>query len=92
MLSIEEPSAGASVAAPAAGTHSMPSLQRLTRPDGAELAYRSLAHVPTSEAPLAQALLVLHSTLSSGWQLKGLARLASQWATVVLPDRRGSGA
>ena len=37
-------------------------------------------------------VLMLHATLSSGWQLKQLARLVGQWATVILPDRRGSGA
>jgi O-succinylbenzoic acid--CoA ligase len=91
VLSITEPSSGTTVAAPAAGSHSMPSLRRLARPDGVELAYRSLARA-TPGATDPPVVLILHPTLSSGWQLKGLARLASQWAAVLLPDRRGSGA
>lgn len=95
LLSIVGLSSGDSAAPRAAASHALPSLLRLTRPDGVELAYRSLAPAPggrqtgAAEPP---AVLMLHSTLSSGWQLKGLARLASQWAAVILPDRRGSGA
>ena len=91
VLSLAEPSSGSTAMAPAAGSHSMPSLRRLTRPDGLDLAYRSLAPA-TPGAADPPVVLILHSTLSSGWQLKGLARVASQWAAVILLDRRGSGA
>jgi pimeloyl-ACP methyl ester carboxylesterase len=66
----------------------MPQLRYLDREDGFRLAYR-LIEGPPSDSPT---VLFLHSTMSSGLQLKGLARLVSRWATVVLPDRRGSGA
>jgi pimeloyl-ACP methyl ester carboxylesterase len=65
-----------------------PPLRYLDRADGFRLAYR-LIEGPAADSPV---VLLLHSTLSSGWQLKGLARAISKWATVVTPDRRGSGA
>jgi o-succinylbenzoate---CoA ligase len=76
----------APVLSPAA--QAMPPLRYLDRTDGFRLAYRLVAG-PSAESP---AVLILHSTLSSGWQLKGLARSIAEWAAVVLPDRRGSGA
>jgi O-succinylbenzoic acid--CoA ligase len=91
LLSISRISSGGSAEAPGPGAHSMPSLLRLNRPDGVELAYRRLSRSPDAASAETRAILMLHSTLSSGWQLKGLARLASQWAVVILPDRRGSG-
>jgi len=69
-------------------------LRRLARPDGFRLAYRFLDQ-PGSDPDQGGSrptVLLLHSTLSSGWQLKQLARLVAQWAAVLLPDRRGSGA
>jgi o-succinylbenzoate---CoA ligase len=69
-------------------TQGMPPLRYLDRTDGFRLAYRLVAG-PSAESP---AVLILHSTLSSGWQVKGLARSIAEWASVVLPDRRGSGA
>jgi O-succinylbenzoic acid--CoA ligase len=66
----------------------MPPIRYLDRPDGFRLAYR-IINGPAADSP---AVLLLHATLSSGWQLTGLARAISEWATVVVPDRRGSGA
>ena len=80
-----------SVAAGRQSPQAMPPLVRLARPDGFRMAYRMLGSAAEGAAAPAT-ILMLHSTLSSGWQLKGLARLASQWAAVILPDRRGSGA
>jgi O-succinylbenzoic acid--CoA ligase len=85
---VEAAAAPAQTPAPARAAQSMPPLRYLDRPDGFRLAYR-LIEGPAVESPV---VLLLHSTLSSGWQLKGLARAISEWATVVLPDRRGSGA
>jgi O-succinylbenzoic acid--CoA ligase len=82
------PAAPAQTPAPAPIARAMPPLRYLDRPDGFRLAYR-LIEGPAVESPV---VLLLHSTLSSGWQLKGLARAISEWATVVLSDRRGSGA
>jgi len=67
------------------------SVRHLARPDGFRLAYRLLER-PESVAPDRSIVLLLHATLSSGWQIKQLARLLAQSATVILPDRRGSGA
>jgi O-succinylbenzoic acid--CoA ligase len=75
----------------AAPSPTLPSVRYLDRPDGFRLAYRVLDR-PDSAAPDRPIVLLLHSTLSSGWQLKQLARLLAQSATVILPDRRGSGA
>jgi pimeloyl-ACP methyl ester carboxylesterase len=63
-------------------------------PDGMQVAYRILdrSSAGGQDRRAEPAVLLLHSTLSSGWQLKGLAWTISAWATVVLPDRRGSGA
>jgi O-succinylbenzoic acid--CoA ligase len=80
-----------SVAARGPSSQALPPLVRLARPDGFRLAYRTLGSAAEGAAE-PMTILILHSTLSSGWQLKGLARLTSQWATVILPDRRGSGA
>jgi o-succinylbenzoate---CoA ligase len=62
-------------------------LRYLARPDGFRLAYRLLG--PAESKPL---VLMLHSTLSTGWQLKQLARAIADRGTALLPDRRGSGA
>jgi o-succinylbenzoate---CoA ligase len=75
----------------------VPAALHLTRPDGARIAYRLLGprRVGATDASVPAdfpTVLMLHATLSSGWQLKQLARLVGRWATVVLPDRRGSGA
>ena len=71
----------------------LPSLLHLRRPDGVRLAYRRLGGAPgeghlSSRPPIA----LLHATLSSGTQLARLAALLGRRATVLLPDRRGSGA
>ncbi len=56
------------------------------RPDGVDLAYRSIGHGPTN-------VLLLHGTLSTGGQLGGLARALAESGdlTVHAVDRRGSG-
>jgi pimeloyl-ACP methyl ester carboxylesterase len=61
--------------------------RRLSRPDGAEIAYRTFGAGP-------RGVLLLHGTLSTGMQLAGLARLIAAWGdtTVHAVDRRGSGA
>jgi O-succinylbenzoic acid--CoA ligase len=70
-----------------------PPVRYLNRPDGVRVAYRVLGAPPVGfeDGARRPVVLLLHSTLSSGWQLKGLARLLAAWATVILPDRRGSG-
>ena len=74
-----------------------PPVVYLPRPDGASIAYRVLRGPgagaiasPAAEDP--PVVLMLHATLSAGWQLRQLARQVGQWATVILPDRRGSAA
>jgi O-succinylbenzoic acid--CoA ligase len=71
-----------------AAYQAMPPVQYLDRPGGFQLAYRVIEDA-AGDSPV---VLLLHSTLSSGWQLTGLARTISEWATVIVPDRRGSGA
>jgi O-succinylbenzoic acid--CoA ligase len=71
----------------------LPALLHLPRPDGVRLAYRRLGGAAgeghlSSRAPI----VLLHATLSSGAQLARLAALLARHATVLLPDRRGSGA
>ncbi|MBA3235226.1 MAG: alpha/beta fold hydrolase [Chloroflexi bacterium] len=58
----------------------------IRRPDGVDLAYRSVGHGSTP-------LLLLHGTLSTGGQLVGLARALADTGdlTVHAVDRRGSG-
>jgi O-succinylbenzoic acid--CoA ligase len=80
------PPAAAPAVPPTPSTQAMPQLRYLDREDGFRLAYR-LIEAPAPDAPT---ILVLHPTLSSGLQLKSLARLLAGWSTVVLPDRRGS--
>ncbi len=73
---------------------SIPPLRHLVRSDGHSLAYRVLDNPTVGMRPgrTRPTVLLLHSTLSSGWQLKQLARTVAGWAIVLLPDRRGSGA
>jgi O-succinylbenzoic acid--CoA ligase len=86
---LREMAATAVVPARQAGAYqAMPPVQYLDRPGGMRLAYR-LIDGPAADSPV---VLLLHSTLSSGWQLTGLARAIAEWSTVVVPDRRGSGA
>jgi O-succinylbenzoic acid--CoA ligase len=80
-------SAAGAVGRPA--PHMLPACRYLVRPDGQRLAYRVVPRVGTGSG-LNPTVLLLHSTLSSGWQLRQLAGLLAESAVVVLPDRRGS--
>jgi O-succinylbenzoic acid--CoA ligase len=83
-----EPSAAATPSGPA-----MPPAKYLDRPDGFRLAYRIIDGPDAAPwDPEPGKVLMLHATLSAGWQLKQLGRLLAESAMVVLPDRRGSGA
>ena len=75
------------------------SIRYVARPDGTRIAYRRFdATAPgTAEAPAPRpsdfgAILLLHATLSNGRQLEPLARLLAEGISVLVPDRRGSGA
>ncbi len=59
---------------------------RIRRPDGVEIAYRRVGAGPVP-------LLLLHGTLSTSGQLRGLARALADTGdlTVIAVDRRGSG-
>ncbi|MFL5643905.1 MAG: alpha/beta fold hydrolase [Chloroflexota bacterium] len=65
---------------------STPREQRLVRPGGATIAYRTFGGGPRH-------ILLLHGTLSTAAQLTGLARLIAETpdSTVHAVDRRGSG-
>jgi O-succinylbenzoic acid--CoA ligase len=86
LLAEQPPSLPATAPSP-----TLPSVRHLDRPDGFRLAYRLLER-PVSATPDQSVVLILHATLSSGWQIRQLASLLAQSATVILPDRRGSGA
>lgn len=86
-------------ASPASSASSTPPFRYLTRPDGLRIAYRrfegTAARSVESQARGRldfDAILLLHATLSNGLQLTRVARLLTERAPVLLPDRRGSGA